>query len=102
IKTPAFSAAWEPDENYIVAKPGTFIMWYDPQSFAVLTVFVLERKMLARFLARPLAQQRVFVIRERASLPGADGAHDDQHLIICCILNPGFDTRIPDTKLDEV
>src|SRR5207244_11756447 len=58
--------------------------------------------MLARFLARPLTQQRVFVIRERASLPGADDAHNDQHLIICCILNPGFDTRIPNTKLDEV
>src|SRR5439155_1257107 len=58
--------------------------------------------MLARFLARPLTQQRVFVIRERASLPGADDAHNDQHLIICWILDPGFDTRIPDTKLDEV
>src|SRR5438874_4426211 len=58
--------------------------------------------MLARFLARPLTQQRVFVIRERASLPGADDAHNDQHVISCRILNPGFDTRIPDTKLDEV
>jgi hypothetical protein len=48
----------------------------------------MERKNAGQILARPLAEQRVFVIRERASLPGADDAYNDQPLIF-----PEFEPR---------
>jgi hypothetical protein len=60
----------------------------DVQNFAILTVSAMERKNAGQILARPLAEQRVFVIRERASLPGADDAYNDQPLIF-----PEFEPR---------